>query len=453
MLRRRFVMGAASAAITAPLAGGLAGCNGGDAGGLPPPVPPSSVVLSLPKDMYMHPGAPTEWFWHIGTLRAGNRVFGFEINAASFAGYGTQSFAFSQIMLSDIEHKRHYQRTTPYVPPLVFNPETWAQSNVNANWHAGLGDANNWLSALTLTNPGTGYTDNALVVISGGGGDGAFGIAVRNPLTNTIADVVLSSPGQGYTSQPTVTIVGGGGTGATAMAINTYIAMRSPASDPTRNMTVQAVLQDTVTSTRVTFDLRMSQQGRPFFVFGTGMNPGGDGTLATSNFYFSLTRMQTTGTIDIDGVVHPVSGMTWMDHEYGAFGTSTNPVKWILQDMQLDNGVCISNYATVDPTTLALGRTVAGHATVQDPNGDTWYVESTITPVGRTWTSPVSGATYFLQIRVEIPTFNASFMVGALMDDQEFPVASAPVYEGVAVATGTFQGQAAAGTAWMEQAM
>ena len=38
-------------------------------------------MLSLPKDMYLHQGAPTEWWWHTGTLRAGNRTFGFEVSA------------------------------------------------------------------------------------------------------------------------------------------------------------------------------------------------------------------------------------------------------------------------------------------------------------------------------------------------------------------------------------
>ena len=90
MRRRRFML--AASALAAPFAG-LPGCGGG--GGSdnnpPAPVPPSDVVLTLPKDMYLHLGAPTEWWWHIGTLRAGNRTFGFEINAASFAKDGWAS--------------------------------------------------------------------------------------------------------------------------------------------------------------------------------------------------------------------------------------------------------------------------------------------------------------------------------------------------------------------------
>src|SRR5690606_13298055 len=94
----------------------------------PDPVPESNVVLSLPDDMYRHDGAPTEWWWHIGTLRAGDRVFGFELNAASFVG---QDFAMTQLSLTDVEAERHYQRTQVYGPaPLgVFDVAKWAEGD------------------------------------------------------------------------------------------------------------------------------------------------------------------------------------------------------------------------------------------------------------------------------------------------------------------------------------
>jgi len=137
MRRRRFML--AASALAAPFAG-LPGCGGG--GGSdnnpPAPVPPSDVVLTLPKDMYLHLGAPTEWWWHIGTLRAGNRTFGFEINAASFAKDG---LGFSQIMLSDVATQSHYQRTAPFFPPFLYNPETWAESSPSKPWYARLGGA------------------------------------------------------------------------------------------------------------------------------------------------------------------------------------------------------------------------------------------------------------------------------------------------------------------------
>lgn len=443
MRRRRFML--AASALAAPFAG-LPGCGGGDSGNGPPaPVPPSDVVLTLPKDMYLHLGAPTEWWWHIGTLRAGNRVFGFEINAASFAKDG---LGFSQVMLSDVANQMHYQRTAPFFPPFMYDPATWAESSPAKPWYARLGDPDNVLSGIEVTEGGSGYASPPLVLVTGGGGIGALAAAALD--NGRVSAIALISPGIGYTSTPTITLVGGGGTGASAKAYHSYVTMNAPASDPTKNMQVKALLVDQATGKPIKFDLTFSQQGRPFFVWGTGVNPEGQGsTVQTRNYYFSLTRLAASGTIDIAGEKHAVSGTTWMDHEYGAFGTDANPVKWFLQDMQLDNGVCISNYATLGAGQAPkLNLRTASQCTVQSGEGDIWFVDSFVIPIGDTWTSP-SGVTYFLQFHVEIPSFNASLIVTSLVPDQTFN----GVYEGVAQARGSFQYRDVTGTAWNEQAL
>jgi predicted secreted hydrolase len=445
MRRRRFLVATASAVAVAPFAG-LAGCGDSSNDG-PQPVPESDVVLRLPQDMYLHPGAPTEWWWHIGTLTAGERVFGFEINAASFEGQG---FAFTQIMLTDVATGRHYKRTTPYVPS-VFDPDRWAQSDASQDWYARLGDTAGPFSAFAITNRGTGYTSAPQVRISGGGGSGAVGLATIDAATGTVANIVLLSAGSGYTSLPEVTLEGGGGSGATARAIETWVRMSAPASDPTQDIHVQALLCDDPSQEEVRFDLTLSQQGRPFFVWGTGMIPGGSGRLDDTNFYFSLTRLRASGTIQFGGETFDVEGTTWMDHEYGAFGTASEPVKWVLQDMQLDNGVCISHFLTRAGGLPPYEERSPSHATVQEPDGATYFVDAFMTPTGRTWTSGESGGTYYMEFRVEIPSFDADLHVNTLVDSQEFPVPGASVYEGVAVAEGTFRGKRVRGTAWNEQ--
>jgi predicted secreted hydrolase len=451
MQRRRFLLTAASAALAAPFAG-LAGCGNGSSSDDPQPVPPSDVVLHMPDDMYLHVGAPTEWWWHTGTLRAGSRVFGFEINAASFVKDG---FAFSQIMLTDVETGRHFQRTTPFLPPNLFDPTGWAERDPSKDWRAQLGDPQNHLSFIEIVSPGTGYTSDPVVQITGGGGSGALAIPVRDGATGKITGAPLLNAGAGYTQAPTVTIVGGGGSGAVAKAIRSYVTMQAPASDPTQNMSVKALLQDQSTGSEVVFDLLLSQQGRPFFVWGTGVGPDvGDHGLDKSNYYFSLTRLQASGQVAIDGESFDVTGVTWMDHEYGAFGTASDPVKWILQDMQLDNGFCISNYATLkgEPPPV-LNQRSPSVATVQDGSGNLFFLPTFLTPMGRTWTSPESGVTYFLQLHVEIPAFDASLLVTSLVDAQEFPLgAGAGAYEGIADVSGTFRGRPVTGTAWNEQA-
>src|SRR5690349_8971556 len=230
MHRRRFMLGGASA-LALPLVGACSRGGGGDDSPKPVPIPASEVVIRMPADQYMHRGAPTEWWWHIGTLRAGDRVFGFEINAASFT-----QVAFTQIMLTDVKNARHLQRTTFYVPPLAFDPNSWAEFDVVKDWSAALGSPVNLLSGIAVTNPGSGYTSTPTVEISGGGG--ALALAVAVLAGDKVAQILLISPGVGFTSLPTVTLTGGGGSGATARAFNSYATMNAAWPDPTKNMAI-----------------------------------------------------------------------------------------------------------------------------------------------------------------------------------------------------------------------
>ncbi len=307
------------------------------------------------------------------------------------------------------------------------------------------------LSAIQVTSAGSGYSAPPTVEISGGGGILALGQAALDG-KGGVGTVVLLSAGAGFTSLPTVTLTGGGGSGATARAIHSYVAMQAPASDPTRNMTVKALTVDEATGTPIAFDLALSQNGPPLIVWGTGVKvgPGTGPALLHNNFYYSLTHLQATGTVSIGGETVAVSGVTWMDHEYGFFGSAANPVKWILQAMQLDNGARVHSYTSVPPV---LNQRTLGEATVMLADGTTYLLESFITPFGRTWTSPQSGRTYFMQLKVEIPALAAAFVVDSLMDAQEFSAASSPIYEGVASASGSFRGSAVSGTAWNEQAL
>ena len=89
---------------------------------------------------------------------------------------------------------------------------------------------------------------------------------------------------------------------------------------------------------------------------------------------------------------------------------------------------------------------------MQDAEGNLYYVASTITPVGELWTSPATGNVYAQQFHVQIPSFQADLTVSVLVQNQEFPIAASPVYEGVAKPTGTMLGKPVTGDAWIEQA-
>jgi len=419
----------------------------------PDPVPEENVVLSLPDDMYRHKDAPTEWWWHIGTLRAGDRVFGFEINAASFVGQG---FAMTQVSLTDAQNNEHYERTQVYVtkPLGVFDVANWAEGDPSKDWYARLGDPGWQVGGFSITDAGAGYKTAPTVTITGDG-TGASALAVLDA-DGGVGQIVLVDPGTGYSTTPKISLEGGAGSGATAVAVRSFVSMTAPQADPTQDISVQSLLVDESTLTEVEFDLDFSQQGRPFFVFGTGLEPSAKKqSLTDDNYYFSYTNLKASGTITIDGEQFPVTGTTWMDHEYGFFGggSSDNRVRWLLQDMQLDNGYTISNAGIIgEGYKPEIGVTVDSYATIQNADGSLYYVASIVTPVGALWVSPKTGNGYAQQFLVEIPSFDAELTVSVRVLDQEFAVTGAPIYEGIAGVEGTLEGSTVTGDAWIEQA-
>ena len=168
-----------------------------------------------------------------------------------------------------------------------------------------------------------------------------------------------------------MTLTGGeGGSGATAVAVRNSVSMTAPQADPTKDIHVEAVLVDSTTLDEVRFDLTFSQQGRPLYVFGTGLEPKAvRQNLREDNYYFSFTRLAASGTITVGGTSHAVTGTTWMDHEYGFFGAGGPDarIRWLLQDMQLDNGYTISNAGIIgEGFKPEIGVTVEAFATLQD---------------------------------------------------------------------------------------
>jgi len=307
-------------------------------------------AITLPQDHYAHPDAATEWWWHIGTLNSGDRVFGFEI---AINGSGAQGSVFTQLMLTDVQNQQHYQATsgTSY-------SKDWAESDATKPWYA---------------------------VINGPDGAGCQTGFATNPL----------------------------------------------------NMSVQASFTDIDTAAEIILQLQLNQKGAPLLVWGTGLQDG--------NYYYSLTNLQASGQISINGEIFPVTGVTWMDHEWGVFPPGT---AWILQDMQLPNGIAIMNYAAgIKPE---LGKPMPSHATILDLAGGSTEHDSTSTPLGPTWTDR-HGNEYFTRWTVEIPGITGTnFEVTSLVPGQAFEQAIS-VYEGVATFTGQLAGEPVSGTAWNEQ--
>ncbi len=82
-------------------------------------------------------------------------------------------------------------------------------------------DGSGVITAINITDPGTGYTAAPTITINGNGsGTGAVATATLGYYTSSIAGFGITNKGTTtYTTAPTVVLTGGGGTGATAVAL------------------------------------------------------------------------------------------------------------------------------------------------------------------------------------------------------------------------------------------
>jgi predicted secreted hydrolase len=172
-----------------------------------------------------------------------------------------------------------------------------------------------------------------------------------------------------------------------------------------------------------------------------------------ASYYYSLTRMPTTGTIVIGGDPMAVSGLSWMDHEFGTSFLEPDQVGWDWFSIQLDDG-----------SDLMLFRlrhkdgSIDAHSsgTFVSPDGTTTPIAGpaafSMTP-GRRWTSRASGASYPVAWTIVLPARRLDLHIEAALDDQELRTAASTgvtYWEGAIDVAGTRAGAPVAGRGYLE---
>jgi len=231
------------------------------------------------------------------------------------------------------------------------------------------------------------------------------------------------------------------------------LALRAPRHDPL-DMSIEAGFIDAATGRPVRLTLRLTQQRAPLLARGSGRAAlagmaDGDAPFERYLYAYALTDLKAAGTLQVGTERLAVSGLTWMDHEYGARPADGRLMR---QHLQLSNGIRIVNDYRIEGAPQA-NRPAPSLATVLWPDGNTTFEDSKTTLRLPVWTSPATGVAYFPRVTVEIPGLQAKLEVASAIPAQELfaPHGRAAEYQGVAVAEGVFEGGASCGTAWHEQ--
>jgi predicted secreted hydrolase len=172
-----------------------------------------------------------------------------------------------------------------------------------------------------------------------------------------------------------------------------------------------------------------------------------------ASHYVSLTRLTTSGAIDLSDRKFEVSGTSWMDHEFFTHQLEPNQAGWDWLSLQLADNTELMLFhirrrdGSIDPYSAG---------TYVDANGKTTHLRSsdfTLQPAGGIWTSPLTGARYPTQWRVTIPKLSIELEAKAALDSQELTgkTGFAPNYwEGAIILSGQGDRRSLSGAGYLE---
>jgi len=141
-----------------------------------------------------------------------------------------------------------------------------------------------------------------------------------------------------------------------------------------------------------------------------------------ASYYYSITRLETEGYIEIDGERYNVSGNSWLDREWSTSALSQEQGGWDWFSMQLDDGTDIVYFQLryKDGSTYPYNEGL-----IVDNEGNIIKLGTNDIPlkVTKTWQSPL-GSVYPIEWEAEITPLGKTVIISALFPEQELDLST-----------------------------
>ena len=162
------------------------------------------------------------------------------------------------------------------------------------------------------------------------------------------------------------------------------------------------------------------------------------------NYEYAFPAMRTAGTLTTKGRTRRVSGVSWLDRQWGPVPVTDPSMRWTWMNVSLSNGAQLAVWDIVNDT--------AENSWVTALRRDGSYEVAAVRPLarraGRFWTSPATGNTYPTRWRIGIPALSSRLSVIVTRPKgQEF---SDGHVEAAATVTGIYKGRKVTGTTYVE---
>jgi predicted secreted hydrolase len=157
-------------------------------------------------------------------------------------------------------------------------------------------------------------------------------------------------------------------------------------------------------------DLNLQLKKQPLLFSGTGLVDMPEGT---DSYYYSLTHLETTGTLTKDGKSTPVKGISWMDHQWGNFVAYF--VGWDWFSLQMNDNTEYNLVASRDGN----GNKLQEYVNIFDPNSNASYAKQLDIKRLDWWTSPDTGKLYANKWELKLPASGETFLIEPTVPGQE----------------------------------
>jgi predicted secreted hydrolase len=197
----------------------------------------------------------------------------------------------------------------------------------------------------------------------------------------------------------------------------------------------------------VAVDLRLVDRKGPILQGDQGYSQKGPDP-GNASYYYSQTRLETTGTVQIGEDVYEVEGRSWMDHEFSTSALAPRQVGWDWFALQLDDGSDLMIFqirrtdGTVDP--FSSGALVGPGGEKQHLSLDDFEID-----IASTWRSPHTGASYPSRWTVRVPGAALALDIEPYLAAQELSVSYA-YWEGAVRFEGRHAGRSITGEGYVE---
>lgn len=139
--------------------------------------------------------------------------------------------------------------------------------------------------------------------------------------------------------------------------------------------------------------------------------------IGNASYYFSQTRMETTGRIRIIDEEFDVNGFSWMDHEFGSSTLGSDQIGWDWFSIQLDNQTEIMLFQ-IRQEDGGISEFSSGTIIFEDGRTDKLEVNDFIIDVIDTWQTS-DQITYPNKWGIIIEQVNLKLEITPVMNDQE----------------------------------